>query len=82
MSEFQIEKGVPVQAKRIGKKPRFPFAEMEVGDSFTVPITARGSVSASALYWTRKTGYMFVCRTTSDKTVRVWRVPSKEEQQR
>ena len=74
MSEFQIEKGVPVQKKCVGKKPRFPFQQMEVGDSFAVPITARGSVTGSAVYWERKTGCKFVCRTTRDATVRVWRV--------
>lgn len=40
-SEFKIEKGIPLAAGkngRMAREPRFPFAQMEIGDSFSVPV--------------------------------------------
>jgi hypothetical protein len=33
---YQIEKGIPVP--NLGRKRKYPFAEMEIGDSFLVPM--------------------------------------------
>lgn len=45
--EFKIEKNIPI-ASRAGKS-KYPFAEMEIGDSFSVPdriaIRVRSSMS-------------------------------------
>jgi hypothetical protein len=66
---FEIEKGVPRQAPNV----KYPFADMQVGDSFLVPRgTAR--IVASAAVWAAARGYgKFSCRTV-EGGVRVWRI--------
>jgi hypothetical protein len=47
----KVEKGIPIPEK----KPKYPFAEMEVGDSFRVDkVDAQKVRVASALYSSRK----------------------------
>jgi hypothetical protein len=42
VSEFTIEKNVPVTNGRVGPKlSRFPLGDMEVGDSFLIPFVKR-----------------------------------------
>lgn len=71
--KFKIEKGVPMPAYR-GK---YPFSEMAVGDSFTVPLAQRNIVLSSAQHWRKRTmnlGWKFSTRTVDDKTARIWRI--------
>ena len=68
---FKIDKGIPVPPKR-GRVPKYPWREMEVGNSFFVPgmkIGAAGSRAASAK---KATGWTFRCRS-EDGGVRFWR---------
>ena len=68
MSQIAIDKGVPMPK-------RYPFAEMDVGDSFVVPPNiARTTVAIAALRYSRKHGVKFVVRLTPDRTLRCWRV--------
>lgn len=68
MSYLPIDKGIPVPRK-------YPFDQMEVGDSFAVPPdTHRTTVSIAALRYGRKHGMRFVTRTMPDRTLRCWRV--------
>ena len=47
--EIKIEKGVPVGGETRGRKPTYPFAKMEIGDSIFVEGVAAGrSAVASA----------------------------------
>lgn len=70
MTDFKIEKGIPAPAKR-GK---YPFAEMEVGDSFLVPGAATSAEISSAVSY-RKNRYQeqYICRSV-DGGLRVWRI--------
>jgi hypothetical protein len=71
---IEIEKGVPLPAHRDPPVRRYPFREMEVGDSFTV----EGDSTALS----RLAGYgngrfhpkRFVQRKIAPNTYRVWRV--------
>lgn len=69
MSDFQIESGVPVQPDwvRNTNRLRYPFAQMEVGESFHISVEgreeqaktrARASVAANGFCrrWARQTG--------------------------
>lgn len=83
MSNFKIEKNIPVPSKAADE---YPFAEMEVGDSFFVPIEVKSTKSvrnATAAYQQRvrnKNGTTTLRFTTvienidgKETGVRVWR---------
>jgi hypothetical protein len=68
MTMLPIDKNVPLPA-------RFPFEQMEVGDSFAVPSGVhRTTVSIAALRYGRKHGRKFITRKMPDGTIRCWRV--------
>lgn len=74
---FKVEKNVPMpkDAKR-GRKPKYPFALMEVGDSFEFSfseVSPRTISSAVSYYGSRHKKY-FSVRTISKTKGRVWRV--------
>ena len=75
--DFKIEKGVPLPAAR--KARRYPFPEMEPGDSFAVTLDAasqkkeRDRIERAASTYGRRHGKKFATRLMGD-TVRVWRV--------
>ena len=52
----------------------YPFSELEVGDSFTVPVGVRKRVGAAAERWKKRhPGWDYRCRSAA-KTTRLWRV--------
>ena len=65
---MKVEKNVPLPSK-------WPFKDMQVGDSFAVPTDiSRTTVSIAALRYGRKHGMRFTVRTTTDRTLRCWRL--------
>jgi hypothetical protein len=65
---MKIDKNIPVPQ-------RFPFAQMEINDSFEIPKEVhRQTVSTSANRYAQKTGKKFITRVMPDKTIRCWRV--------
>lgn len=68
MSNFQIRKDRPIP--EITYKNRYPFRQMEVGDSFTAPSNA---VRAAASVASRRLGKRFIVRRVSDELI-CWRV--------
>lgn len=79
MSEFVIEKNVPIpeNAGHKGNHSPYPFAGMEIGDSFFVPCEKGRDhrVSAAAANYARRkhAGKKFSTRRTSTG-VRCWRI--------
>lgn len=77
---IKIDKGVPCPPATTGAPARlYPWAEMEVGDSFYVEATPErsaqqisGALGRTMNYQTRKTGKRFTQRRTPGG-VRVWR---------
>ena len=73
-----IEKKVPVLPKRSGKLPgtvKYPWRDMEVGDSFLFPEGTRGSIGGRMAYAHRiLPGSRFVSRKDDDDRVRCWRI--------
>lgn len=68
MSKLPIDKNVPLPR-------RFPFADMQVGDSFAVPPDVkRPAVTVAAMRYGRKHGMKFTIRLTPDRSLRCWRV--------
>jgi hypothetical protein len=74
---YAIEKDHKIPAESRGRKPEYPFRNMNVGDSFFVPQPDPAmrkkrviSICGSAR---RHKPWIFTCRE-SDSGVRVWRV--------
>jgi len=75
MSKFEVEKDIEIPAKRHGPS-KYPWAEMEVGDSFFVegpaPKTQR-CLAVCAGGQRRRHGTRFTTRQC-ENGVRVWRI--------
>jgi hypothetical protein len=82
---MKIEKGIPIPARTGAKGPRgskYPFADMEVGDSFALPVgeketskAVRARVASSFKRWARNTGATTKVKTFNEATgVRIFLV--------
>lgn len=79
---MQIEKNIPVpNAPRFGGAPantRYPFREMEVGDSVLIETFGRGNQSPAAFAmrkYASRSGKKFTLRTIeAGGFIRVWRL--------
>jgi hypothetical protein len=71
MKKFVIEKGVPLPDSRHGNC-RYPWGEMEPGDSFFVPDGNFKSLQSTASRRDRNGGRRFAARPEAGG-VRVWR---------
>lgn len=78
MSEYAIDKSVPIPKKR----SKYPFSEMEIGDSFSVSINGdskdeaarkRSSINTAAYLYGKATQIKFKVRT-SEVEIRCWRI--------
>jgi hypothetical protein len=74
---FAIETDVPLPANR-GRSTvhRFPFGEMQVGQSFALPTDKlRNAAARSANAFSKHNpGYKFVTRAVGDGSFRLWRI--------
>lgn len=73
---FEIEKNLPLPERQRGtpgRNAKYPFAKLEVGDSFFIPGIKVQSASRNANYHSMRLGRKFVCRTV-DGGVRIWRI--------
>ena len=65
---IRVDKNIPLPH-------RYPFAEMDVGDSFEVPAhVKRTAVNVSAKRYGQARGMKFTVRLTPDRKLRCWRV--------
>jgi hypothetical protein len=80
--QFKIEKNVPMPekntARRPGRKAKYPFKEMKVGDSFSfgkyTPSAQRSLITCANSFVKRtKAKSEFTARKMNDGTLRVWR---------
>lgn len=80
---FKIEKGIPVPTKGLQAKPiPYPFAEMELGDSFVVPIPkgldgdrlVKRLLSIAKRYRDETQADFAISARVRPEGVRVWRV--------
>ena len=74
MSEFTIEKGIPVpKMTGAGRKTKYPFESMQVGDSFFVKDGTVKTLSRSCGTYGKRLERKFTSRTVNGGA-RVWRV--------
>ena len=57
-----------------GKESKYPFMQMEIGDSFQAPEEQRNAIRSMATYHTRKHKRRFIVRKDGGSTVSGWRV--------
>lgn len=80
-----IEKNIPLPGKRAGAGNAYPFDDMEVGDSFSVPFSGESwgkwgdksvsRVSAACAAYSKKHNRKFVTRTFKHEgIIRCWRI--------
>ena len=72
---MKIEQGIPVPAPKRGRgrEPRYPFADMQPGDSFFAADIKAGSLQHAASRATKAMGWRFTTRQL-DGGARCWRV--------
>lgn len=68
--DVKIEKGVPMPHGRIGWATKYPWYEMNIGDSFVASGGARSGLSHMA----KATGFKFTSRKIGENEFRIWRV--------
>jgi hypothetical protein len=72
---IKIDKGIPVPDSKAGPFAKYPFASMEIGDSFFSENIS--SVGVAASFNGKKQGKKFICRRVTEDGIsgaRVWRV--------
>lgn len=77
--EFKIEKNVEMPNQQRGRNCKYPFKDMQIGDSFSCGEYSRDNMtkfSNAGRVWSNKVnaGYKFQCRKFDDGTFRMWRV--------
>lgn len=74
--KIKVERGVPAPTRSTARA-KYPFASMEVGDSFFIkserPTHERGRVSAAACAYAKKHEVKFSTKVF-DTGVRTWRI--------
>lgn len=73
-TDFKVEHGVPIPQLGGPRNRKYPWDKLQVGDSFTVPLRMRNSVSACAARYRKVYGKRFSTRMVGDDLCRVWRV--------
>ena len=68
---IKIEKGIPIPQQG-SQNIKWPFGELEVGDSFVMKGKDKPTVASYVSYWRRKTGWGFATRRVEGGT-RIWR---------
>lgn len=57
-----------------GRKAKYPFAKMKVGDMFESPIENYSKVARAAHLWGERNGVQMRIRKINDKTCGLWRI--------
>lgn len=73
MNQIKIDKGVPIPTSRwSGAKRKYPFPDMEIGDSFFTD-TKQETVGSSVATYAKFNNKKFTTRSENGGT-RVWRI--------
>ena len=77
MAEIKIEKGIPLPEKAV-RPPRYPFASMEIGDSFVRVGKLKTFYPTLTKANKAHAPKRFVGRQIDGEKMRVWRAPDAE----
>lgn len=71
---YKIEKGIPI-VPQVNHRPKYPFDQMEIGDSFAFETGKEKTIAAAAgMFAKRNPGYKFSVRVIDNKVARCWRI--------
>lgn len=70
---IKIDKNVPVPKILRGGAVKYPFAQMQVGDSIFLEGQTTNKASALSAYWRRKFNWVFIARGEKNGA-RIWRI--------
>lgn len=74
MTKYKVDKNIPIPEKTIFCNRKYPFNEMQIGDSFLVKNKSMPVVSAAKSGFVKKNpNYQFTMRKVKDG-IRVWRI--------
>lgn len=80
---MEIEKSIPApqlgeRASRFGRKPKYPFRDMAIGDSILVDGNSSAYTDCpannAAAQYAYKTGKKFTAEAQGNGKVRIWRI--------
>lgn len=77
MSEFVIDKNVPLPETkgRVGRKSKYRFAEMQIGDSVAIAADdAKSATTCAYTYGSRNKKKFKIRREDDQGAIRIWRV--------
>jgi hypothetical protein len=75
---MEVEKNIPLpRPQRASKPSKYPWDQMEIGDSFLVPGKTTAEMSGRVRYAEKTTGFCFTSRSTPEGC-RIWRVAPEE----
>jgi hypothetical protein len=74
MTNFKVEKGVPIPKPKMGRHTKYPWNEMNIGDSFPVTIKQYLTVRANVGYRNRTYNDKYFILRQCDGKYRVWRI--------
>ena len=70
---IEIEKGIPLPTRGAVRR-KYPWAEMEVGDSFAAKFSSAGSAYATAKTGGLRNNMKFTARRIEGDEYRIWRI--------
>ena len=68
--QYVPEEGIPIP---VGREKSVPLAELEIGQSYLVPLEQRNTVQANASRLKARTGKVFTIQKIDEYSIRVWR---------
>ena len=71
--EIENDHAIPAGRQHKGRREKYPWSEMDVGQSFFVKDVEPRSMSSTASHAGRRNGKKFIARE-SEGGVRVWRI--------
>lgn len=74
---IKIEKNVPIPNKRgSGRKAKYPFSEMQIGDSFFTDNILPRALYQAAKLWNKRSGkdYRWKAYKEGEFGARIWRI--------
>lgn len=71
---YKIEEGIPMpEHPETGRRAKYPFADMKVGDSFAAGHGELELIRSASAYYKRVYKMKFVIRPEGDNGIRIWR---------
>lgn len=72
---IKIQKNIPIPNTTAGRPSKYPFADMEIGDSFELRDVPKNTVLNAASSWAKRNkNKRKFCIRYENKVTRIWRI--------